>query len=246
MIKLETKFNEIQITTSNLEEMKEMFLADRLLRTWTEDFVDEDTGEVVKIERNEVLLERGTFIDPDTLSSINFYLQSGDIEEVTVSNQKRQCRLSKNCASVWIVTVELNSKKKNIYLYANSVESAMDIVADFIEQKYYGTFKFIGLKELDYSNLISVSIDSEEEEKNDNYYKIEVEILFEEDDQSVNQNFILNAPDAEKAKLRIINFLMKQSERERSFDVTIISAKTIPCNDVINQDFSKAYLESKQ
>jgi len=34
-------------------------LAARVLRTWVEDFVDEDTGEVVSIDRNEVLLERG-------------------------------------------------------------------------------------------------------------------------------------------------------------------------------------------
>jgi DNA-directed RNA polymerase subunit beta len=37
-------------------------LAARVLRTWTEDFVDEDTGEVVSIDRNEVLLERDTIV----------------------------------------------------------------------------------------------------------------------------------------------------------------------------------------
>ena len=36
-------------------------LAARVLRTWTEDFVDEDTGEVVSIDRNEVLLERDSY-----------------------------------------------------------------------------------------------------------------------------------------------------------------------------------------
>jgi DNA-directed RNA polymerase subunit beta len=38
-------------------------LAARVLRTWTEDFVDEDTGEVVSIDRNEVLLERDSVIE---------------------------------------------------------------------------------------------------------------------------------------------------------------------------------------
>ncbi len=37
-------------------------LAARVLRTWVEDFVDEDTGEVVSIERNEVVLERDTVL----------------------------------------------------------------------------------------------------------------------------------------------------------------------------------------
>ncbi len=45
-------------------------LAARVLRTWMEDFVDEDTGEVVSIERNEVLLERDTTITEDNLDLI--------------------------------------------------------------------------------------------------------------------------------------------------------------------------------
>jgi DNA-directed RNA polymerase subunit beta len=45
-------------------------LAARVLRTWMEDFVDEDTGEVVSIERNEVLLERDTIINEDNIELI--------------------------------------------------------------------------------------------------------------------------------------------------------------------------------
>jgi DNA-directed RNA polymerase subunit beta len=45
-------------------------LAARVLRTWMEDFVDEDTGEVVSIERNEVLLERDTTITEDNIDAI--------------------------------------------------------------------------------------------------------------------------------------------------------------------------------
>ncbi len=45
-------------------------LAARVLRTWTEDFVDEDTGEVVSIQRNEVLLERDSAIAAEDISLI--------------------------------------------------------------------------------------------------------------------------------------------------------------------------------
>jgi len=45
-------------------------LAARVLRTWTEDFVDEDTGEVVSIDRNEVLLERDSIISDEDLATI--------------------------------------------------------------------------------------------------------------------------------------------------------------------------------
>ncbi len=45
-------------------------LAARVLRTWVEDFVDEDSGEVVSIERNEVVLERDTFLDEANIDLI--------------------------------------------------------------------------------------------------------------------------------------------------------------------------------
>lgn len=46
-------------------------LAARVLRTWVEDFVDEDTGEVVSIERNEVVLERDTVLDEEAVDMIS-------------------------------------------------------------------------------------------------------------------------------------------------------------------------------
>ena len=45
-------------------------LAARVLRSWTEDFVDEDTGEVVTIERNEVVLDRDSVLDEDNAAMI--------------------------------------------------------------------------------------------------------------------------------------------------------------------------------
>ena len=43
--------------------------AARVLRTWVEDFVDEDTGEVVSIERNEVVMERDTILDESAIET---------------------------------------------------------------------------------------------------------------------------------------------------------------------------------
>jgi DNA-directed RNA polymerase subunit beta len=45
-------------------------LAARVLRTWVEDFVDEDTGEVVSIERNEIVMERDTVLDEEGIATI--------------------------------------------------------------------------------------------------------------------------------------------------------------------------------
>ena len=61
---------EINAEKSTLNEYVGRKLAARVLRTWTEDFVDEDTGEVVSIDRNEVLLERDSVLSEEDITTI--------------------------------------------------------------------------------------------------------------------------------------------------------------------------------
>lgn len=61
---------EIPATKAALKKVIGRKLAARVLRTWTEDFVDEDTGEVVSIDRNEVLLERDSIVSADDIDTI--------------------------------------------------------------------------------------------------------------------------------------------------------------------------------
>ena len=61
---------EIKATKTNLKKAVGRKLAARVLKTWIEDFVDEDTGEVVSIERNEVIIDRETILDNDHVNEI--------------------------------------------------------------------------------------------------------------------------------------------------------------------------------
>ncbi len=61
---------EVKVSKAGLKRVVGRKLAARVLRTWIEDFVDEDTGEVVSIERNEVILERDTTISEDHIDII--------------------------------------------------------------------------------------------------------------------------------------------------------------------------------
>ena len=65
---------EIKVSKSGLKKYHGRKLAARVLNTWYEDFVDEDTGEVVSIERNEIVLDRDTIIDASNVEEI---LESG-------------------------------------------------------------------------------------------------------------------------------------------------------------------------
>ena len=61
---------EIKVSKAGLKKILGRKLAARVLNTWYEDFVDEDTGEVISIERNEVILDRDTIIDKENIDKI--------------------------------------------------------------------------------------------------------------------------------------------------------------------------------
>ena len=61
---------EVKVSKSGLKKILGRKLAARVLKTWHEDFVDEDTGEVVSIERNEIVLDRDTILDKDNIEEI--------------------------------------------------------------------------------------------------------------------------------------------------------------------------------
>ncbi len=104
---------EVEVTRENIEKYKGQKLAARVLKSWIEDFVDEDTGEVVSIERNEVLLERESELTDETIEQI---LDSG-VESILIHNQET------NVADGYIITNTLqkdtsNSEKEAVtYIY---------------------------------------------------------------------------------------------------------------------------------
>ena len=61
---------EIKVTKASIKKVINRKLAARVLKTWHEDFVDEDTGEVISIERNEIIIDRDTLIDKEHIDQI--------------------------------------------------------------------------------------------------------------------------------------------------------------------------------
>ena len=61
---------ELKVNKTNLKKAVGRKLAARVLKTWVEDFVDEDTGEVVSIERNDVVIDRETIIEEEHIQDI--------------------------------------------------------------------------------------------------------------------------------------------------------------------------------
>jgi len=75
--------DEVKGDKKSLSKFEGRRLAARVLRSWVEDFVDEDTGEVVSIERNEVILERDSILDAEAIDTIS----EMDIKSVFVQKE---------------------------------------------------------------------------------------------------------------------------------------------------------------
>ena len=89
---------EVQVTEENLRQNVGRKLAGRILKKWNEDFVDEDTGEVVYIERNEIIVDRETILEEDHIESILdsgaetilFHTDSPDASDFTIIHNTLQ------------------------------------------------------------------------------------------------------------------------------------------------------------
>jgi DNA-directed RNA polymerase subunit beta len=103
---------EVKVSKTGLKKVVGRKLAARILRTWTEDFVDEDTGEVVSITRNEVLFERDHIVGKEDLEEI---LDSGVASIILVAE-------STNAAEFSIIYNTL--QKDN----SNSQSEAVDLI----------------------------------------------------------------------------------------------------------------------
>lgn len=98
--------NEIKVNKANLKKCIGCKLAARVLKTWNEDFVDEDTGEVVYIERNQVIIDRETIIEEEHIedildsgvSTILVHKEDGNTNDFAIIHntlQKDQCNSEK-------------------------------------------------------------------------------------------------------------------------------------------------------
>ena len=132
------------IETSDPKVMLEKWLAEPVLRKWTEDFVDESTGELVSVERNEPIITTGTYCSQDIVQLITFHLQAGDIEAVKVSERpplnKRTDLLTMN----YIVSVG-SMLPQTEYIYVAGVqtpEEAAKVVTDYC--KVYSSPNIVG------------------------------------------------------------------------------------------------------
>lgn len=184
MSTVETRKTEIRYRTTDLSRMRNRFIARRVMKTRTEECLDTSTGKMVEVECNELLFEKGTFIDDDVLTSIRFWQVEGSLDgkEIEVSNQRRLSFVERNSSLYpYKAAAKINDRKWSFLLYATSVANALIILTDYIELNFDGGFTVTDIKEMDYYIIL---IDSLKTPKKN---RLETDIAYLNGDISVDE-----------------------------------------------------------
>lgn len=245
---IETRMSEIRYITSDPKKMLNKYLVNNLYQTWIEDFVDEDTGQIASIERNEVLFDKGTIVDQDTLAKIRFFMQEGSIKEVEVSNQKRLSYEVKNdFLYPYIAQVQIKDKKYKFLLYAKSVENAVVILKDYIELNFNGSFIISMVKEFDTCIIIIDTFKSKKFNVDQAYLNDEI-TMSEYVEAKANEKKLQSDDDERNIEMRFYKITSRivyrdneGNEEERMYTFVVKSITAERSNMLIN-----AYLKKCQ
>jgi len=259
-MKVETRKTEERFTTNNLDEMKNKYLAEPVVLSYPEDFIDETTGQVVTISRTELLYNRGALINGEMLTKLNFYLQSGDVKEVTVSNQRREAVFYNYSVRPHKVKAHIGGKPYGFILTAKSLYQALEIVTDYIELNYSGQFTIGSVKALENFIILKESFtkkDLTEEEKKraefeSRYYMVDASIktrkIFGTSEEDITEDaysFLVKTKDVDNAKALITAYTeqFRDQRKDTTTEIAIMSATPYAISKVIDADFCAAYRE---
>lgn len=262
-----TKFDARVIRSSNPHDLVGFYLSEPIAKTWNEDYLDDSTGEVVTIERNEILIPRGERVTPELASTINFYYCSGDITgEIEVSDQARLAYPQEGGSLLpFKVVANINGKDYRFILEAVNVETALAVASDWIQLNYKGGYTFKGVSQLNDVVLLNDSLlklteegdveqvgaSPEQQQNGDRYYKAEadVRITYNEADrepEEISFTFIVKTTNVETSKAAAEAWIAKRVSQRRTatvktIQVNLTSAVPFHCTTIINRAFCLAY-----
>jgi hypothetical protein len=242
--KVKTRKDEIRFKTDDPKRMLNKYICARVLKTWTEDFVDKDTGKITSVERNEVLFEKGTYIDREVLQKIQFSQAAGECKEIEVSNQNREAyELESTHLYPYSSKVTVGDKKYRFILYATSIQNVLEIMRDYLELNYSGGFSITNVQEMDSCIILTDELTKEnldiaylrdgidmetylnarqgpDESEDGNakeekkFFQMDMKITYD-DGIELHQSFIVNTSDTNRALL-VINKYLQDAEQKHA------------------------------
>lgn len=249
--------------TSDPKEMLGKYLPKHVLKTWKEDFIDEDTHEVVTIERNEVIVDSGE-ITQDKLQQIMFAIQAGDIEDVEVSNEDVRPMSVQTANYLIPYNLELQRwagmdvVKDHFVCYAYSINQAIRIATEFgqMYRAFAGGIKVNRVVRMD-AELVPDNHQCIPEEdrkpayERKDYFKVTIRCEYLGGNLKMkhyDKHFIVHAKDVGEAKERIallieINKKNGKWVEEEDSRTTIRKAVPFEVDCIVPREFSELYSE---
>lgn len=256
--------------TSDPKEMLHKYLPKHVLKTWKEDFIDEDTHEVVTIERNEVIVDSGE-ITQDKLQQIMFAIQAGDIEDVEVSNEDVRPMSVQTANYLIPYSLELERWdmeiiKDHYVCYAHDIPEAMRIACEFgqMYRGFSGDVKVNRVVRMD-AKLVPDNhqcipeADCKPADERKDYFKVQVRTEYIDGNLKLKHYdtyYIIAAKDVGEAKdriARLLDIMKAEAERERGGELdndehrtTIRKAAPFDVDCIVPREFTELYQKSEE
>jgi DNA-directed RNA polymerase subunit beta len=216
-------------------------------RTWTEDFVDEDTGKSALIERSEVVCKKGAVINELTQS----LLAQNGVTEVEVSNVPLLGEQEKYL-SLWETVLKIRYKdgkpcKRSYFVTAECPAGAEAFISDHFVLNIEAVFELVKVNTLDYNKVIKMYETEREEyeadgKKQAHWYKCQIYSMVDDDGDGKNagmKNILVQAVSFEKA-IVAIKTVMTRDEYDAMYN-TMKLLQELSVVDVFIPDESVSY-----
>lgn len=224
------------------QKMLGLFTAEDVRRSWKEDLVDEDTGEMVTVDRNEMIVRKGTMIDVEVAAKLDFSMQAGELEAVACSHECRAGKLAMyEGLHQYNAKVKLLKKKMNVLLWAQKVSQAFDVLVNWFELNHTGDFVITSISETDNGAYLKDDSPKDPNEVEESkIYSIKISMLTSDGEKEGNR-LIVAAPNVDRAESIIAKRLEEMNGSPIEFMLEEVKVTSIDV--IIPVEFTKAYTE---
>ena len=253
--------------TSDPKKMLGKYMPKHAVKTWTEDFIDEDTGETVSIDRNQIVVERG-YISQEKLAEIQFAIQAGDIEDVEVSEDdvRDMTLYTPDYYTNFMVEIPIllvgTITKNRFAVRAKTIPQAIQIAAEFgqMYRGFEGCIRATRVVTID-ANIVPddhaciPEADRIPADERKDYFKVQVRTEYIDIDEKLKKfdtYYIVAANDVGQAKERIallLDIMKAEQEKKQGFKVeddrriTIRKAMPFEVDCIVPKEFSDLFYE---
>lgn len=244
------------IVTSDPKVMLGKYLPKRVMKTWVDDYMDDDTGEVVSIERMQVLMECG-LITNNKVSELLFFIQAGDIDKVEVCewNFSELELFVPNGMNVYKVVLYVGRNKYVCVVHAQTVMQAAKIAWEY-GQMYRGLNGYFTVHEVKRISCYIIPDDHPcipvhySESKVCPYFKVQVRTEWIEGEKmnKSDVDYIVASQEVGEAKSLVESVLAYEDEknkREKLDGEEVFIRKAIPfsVDYIVPKEYSELYKE---